>query len=261
MSSDKQEWKEETVSNANKIEREIEILSSGHWNNFQRQYREFWEHAKLISNLFKITKPLLHEDREKLWSEFNSVCEEVKRKQNSEYENRKYKSEQHRDNILSEAERSRPCTVFGFAPPDIEEMKHLGQTLRGAGAMLSKHKSEMFGEHKQECFNRIEEISRIHDAWWDFLKQERSRRHNDFQARVRANLEKNYERHSKASNALDSLRRHADDLRDKIDSAWNDDWKDQAYVWLSEMEDKIKDIEQYLEQIEGWIREDEEKPR
>lgn len=252
---------EKARANAKAIESEIQSISSGHWDWFKRQYKDFWVHARQISEMFKTFKPLRKEDRERLWEKFNNICEEVKRKQNSEYENRKFKSEQHRNSIISEIERARPCSLFGLDPPDVDEMKALGQVLRGAGQMLSKYKSEMYGEHKQECFERIQEIRKIHDAWWESLKQHRSKKVEDFQTRVRVNLERNYERHRKATAALESCRRHADELRDKIASAWNEDWKDKAYVWLSETEDKIRDIERSIEQIEEWIREDEEKLR
>jgi len=250
----------ESKANAKKIAWEIDMLSSGHWDMFQRKYREFWEHAKQISKMFKTMK-LFREDREQLWDKLSNICDDVKRKQNSERENRKFKSEQHRNSIISEIERARPCSLFGLDPPNVDEMKALNQVLRGASKMLSKYKSEMYGEHKQECFERIQEMRKVHDAWWESLKQQRSKRHEDFQARVRANLERNYERHRKATGALESCRRHADELRDKIASAWNNDWKDKAYVWLSETEDKIRDIEQSVERIEKWIREDEEKLR
>ena len=247
--------------NAEAIDSEIGALKSGHWNNFNRVYKDFWAHAREISQMFKTLKPLLQKDRERLWGKFNSICEDAKRKQNSEHEAREFKSEQHRDSILHEAERARPNSLFGFMPPDVEEMKSLGQVLRNAGAMLSKHKTEMYGEHKQECFDRIQEIRHVHDAWWEELKGHKAQKHEDFQARVRANLERNHERHKKATQALESCRRSADRLRDQISSAWNDDWRYKAEGWLSDLEDKIRDIERSIERIEDWIREDEEKLR
>ena len=234
---------EEASANARAIESEIQSLESGHWDWFERQYKDFWDHARHISHMFKTLKPIQREDRERLWEKFSSICEEVKRKQHSEHENRKFKSEQHRNYIIKEAESARPSTLFGFFPPDVQEMKALGGVLRNASSMLSKYKKEMFGEHKQECFERIQEIRHIHDVWWEELKRHRSKRQEEFQQRVRANLEKNYERHRKATDALHRVRNHADDLRDKISSAWNDDFRDRAYGWLSETEDKIRDIE------------------
>jgi len=246
-------------ANAKAIESEIQSISSGHWDWFKRQYKDFWVHARQISEMFKTLKPLRKEDRERLWEKFNSVCEEVKRKQRSENDDRKFKSNQHRKDIISEAERARPCSLFGFDPPDVQEMKALGGVLKSASLMLSKYKDEMFGEHKHECFERIQEIRHIHDLWWQEHNRHRSKRQEEFQERVKSNLEKNYERHRKATDALHRMRNHADDLRDKISSAWNDDFRDRANVWLSEAEDKIRDIEDSIQQIEDWIKEDEAK--
>lgn len=246
------------LANAKAIKCAIQSLAGGHRDWLKRQYKEFWAHARQVSDMFKALKPLRREDRERLWEEFSSVCEEVKRKQHSEHDSRKFKSEQHRGDIIQEAESARPCWLD---TPDVDEMKALGRVLRNAGSMLSKYKEEMFGEHKQECFERIKEIRRIHDAWWEELKRHRSKRQEEFQLKVRGNLEKNYERHRKATVALRRMRNHADDLRDKVNSAWNDDFRDRAYIWLSETEDKIRDIEESIQRIEDWIREDEEKLR
>jgi len=243
------DFDEKAQANAKAIESAIQSLAGGHWDSFKRQYKEFWAHAREVSDMFKTLKPLRHEEREGLWKKFSSVCEEVKSKQQSEHDNRKFKSEQHRSDIIREAESARPCSLFGLDPPDVAEMKALGRVLRNAGTMLSRYKEEMFGEHKQECFERIQEIRRIHDAWWEELKRHHSKKQESFQLRVRANLEKNYERHRKATDALRRMRSHADDLRDKISSAWNDDFRDRAYAWLSETEDKIRDTEESIQRI------------
>ncbi len=256
-----EQYDKKASANAAAIESQIQSLKSGHWNLFKRQYKDFWAHAKQVSQMFKTLKPIRRDDRERLWEMFSAICEKTKRKQHSEHENRKYKSEQNRGYIIKEAESARPCTLFGFSPPDVETMKALGRVLRNASSMLSKYKGEMFGEHKQECFERIREIRHVHDLWWDELKRHRSKRQEDFQRRVKANLESNYERNRKATDALRRMRNHADDLRDKISSAWNDDFRDRAYGWLSETENKIRDIEDSIRRIEDWIREDEEKLR
>jgi hypothetical protein len=96
-----EDLKRQAESNAKTIEREIDRLKIGHWNNFRRQYKEFWEHAKEISNLFKTLKPISKEDRERLWERFSSVCDETKRTQNKEREARKNDSRQKRDLVES----------------------------------------------------------------------------------------------------------------------------------------------------------------
>ena len=255
MSTD---WSEQAQTNASTIKAEIEHLSSGHWDFFKKDYKSFWSHAKRISQLFKQLKPLKKDDREKLWTRFSSVCEEIKQKQQSEHQERVWKSKRHKEDILSEISHAEVNTFFGFDPPDIQEMKRLGQVLKQASKMLSEYKGEMIGEHKQECFNLIQQVRRDHDAWWKDLTKHRDRRHEDFQARVRANLERNYERHRKAAEALRSCERSADELRDKIATAWNDDWASQASGWLADLEDKIRDIQNSIDRIEDWIQEDEE---
>ena len=92
---------EESKLNVSTLQREIENLKSGHWNMFKRQYREFWDHAKQISGMFKTLKPLLPQDREQLWAEFNSICEEVKREKQRESESRITDSKNKRDLVES----------------------------------------------------------------------------------------------------------------------------------------------------------------
>ena len=254
-------WAEKADQNASTLEREIDELSNGHWDMFSRDYRSFWAHAKRISQLFRELKPLRKEDREDLWSRFSSTCDETKKKQQSEHQDRVWKSERLRGDILSEISSAEVNTLFGFDPPDVEEMKRLSQILKRASQMLSDNKREMLGKHKQECFSRIQEVRRSHDAWWADLKRYRDRKHEDFQAKVRANLEKNYERYRKATEALRACERSADELRDKIATAWNDDWASDARGWLSDLEDKIRDIERFIDRIEDWIQEDEAKLR
>jgi FMN-dependent NADH-azoreductase len=336
------EWLQQAKTNAQALESEIGSLQR---HMSEKHYREFWALTKAISEMFKKLKPLRAEDRERLWSIFSTVCEEIKAKQEegrsrsrqladsilakveqaqpsdfilspddlretlkdlgnhlrqagemlsrhkhemlgehkqecfnriqemrathqvywdrvkSSQDQRQSRSRQLANDILSEIEGSRPCDLFGFMPPDVEEMKCLGRKLRDAGQRLSSHKREMFGEHKQECFDRIQEMRKVHDAWWEMLTQHRSQSFEDRQSRIRANIDQNYERHRKAAAALESCRTHADELRNQIASAWNDDWRSRAEGWLAELEDKIRDIESSLERIEEWIREGESRLR
>lgn len=256
------QYDEEAKKNFDTIKYEISVLESNHYKWFlEMKYKDFWAHAKQISEMFKTLKPIKKGDRENLWSKFNSVCDEANRKQTAEYETRNIKSEGHKNEIINEIRRAQPCSLFGFAPPDIQEMKHLGSVLKNAGLMLSKYKTEMLGKHKQECFESIQEMQKEHNAWWESLTGHRSRKREDFQQNVRSNIEKNHERLKKATDALDHCNDHAADLREKIRDAWSDEYRDRAEGWLSEDEDKIKDIEESIQQIENWIREDEEKLR
>jgi len=252
---------DQAVANAKAIESEIQGLETPQSGSPTEDSQRFWAHVRHISEMFKSLKPLLRDDRARLWARFSCLCEEAKERQQKEREALRTVSLSHRDAILIEAEFARPATIFGFDPPDADELKRLGACLHNAGDMLSKCKHEMLGEHKQECFDRIQEIRGLHDIWWEHLRNSRSGKHEDTQQRIRTNLEENYERHRKASDALSRLRNHAEELREQITSAWSDDFRERAETWLSETEDKIRDIEQFLEKVEGWIREGEGKLR
>jgi len=247
--------------NSKILEDEIDTLAAGYWDMFKFQYKPFWEQSNLIFGLFKSLKPLLKEDRERLWERYLDIRNTTKQKQQDEKSNRDFKSRDHRKEIIAEAERAKPCSLFGFAPPDVDEMKRLGNVLRGARRMLSEFKQEMYGEHKQECFERIEDIQKEHDYWWEELKVHRSKKQEEFVCRVQQNLEKNREKHERATDSLRRQRAHADDLRYKIDTAWNEGFISQASEWLSEAESKIEDIEGYVRKLEEWIEEDEAKLR
>lgn len=247
--------------NANLLDSEIRNLENSHWDWGKRIYKDFWNHVKEINVLFKNTKPLLIEDREKLWNKFGNICNEVRIRQNNESLDRKVESNLHFEDIMSLIISSRVNTLFGFDTPDIEEMKRLGNLLKEAGVKLSENKNKMLATHKQECFNEIKEIRREHDAWWEELKRYKQHRKDDFNNKVRDNLDKNHEKHRNATNTLEKLKDHRYQLQNEIDSAWTDNFKDRAYGWLSETEDKICDIEQYIEKLEDWISEDEAKLR
>lgn len=254
-------YDEKADINASLIESEIDDMSRGHWQVvlITRDYAGFWGHAKNISQMFKELKPLRVEDRKRLWEKYSDICDETKQKQDDEYQEKRYKSEDLRKSILAEVSSAEVNDLFGFDPPDVEEMKRLSQVLKSARAMVGDNSEDLLGRHRYECRTAIDEVQRSHDAWWDDLKRHRSQKHEEYQERVRNNLEKNRERLRKATDALDRCNTKADELRDKISSAWNDDWADTARGWLSELEDRISDIEKSIEEIEGWIEEDEGK--
>jgi hypothetical protein len=189
----------------------------------------------------------------------NECWDQVK----GDQEKKRWRSEYLRSDILDDIERTRPCQIAilpaGVGLVTVDELKALGANLKQAGERLHNHKDEMFGEHKQECFKAIQDMREVHQAWWDSSKQQRAQNHEDWIARRRANLEKLYSMHQKATGALAKARAHADELREQIASAWNDDFRERAEGWLAEEEDRIRDIESSVERIEEWIREQEDK--
>jgi len=220
-----------------------------------RNYSQFWEQVTKVSELFKTLKPLAPQDREELWKKFSELCEDVKDEKSSYHENFERRSREYYNTIID---------ILRYAVPhsaNVEELKDHGRYLKQASELLSEHKHDMTFTHKKNCFERIQEIREAMDAWWETVKSERQRRYEKFQASVRANLEKNIERHRKATIFLEHMQEKADDLQSKIDSAWNDEWASKASGWMSEFEDKIRDTEDYIRKLESWIEEDERKLR
>lgn len=80
------------AANLATLDAEIRALDSGHLLEGKRQYKEFFEHAKEVGNLFRTLKPLPHEERERLWMEFSTLCDDVRAQQNIEREELKLAS-------------------------------------------------------------------------------------------------------------------------------------------------------------------------
>jgi hypothetical protein len=267
---------EKAKQNAKRLNSELDRLEGGHRSLFQRDYRSFWAHVKEINELFKSLKPLDKEDRDKLWTRMDTLCKNCKEQQQKEIDNCSFKSGQHKDWIIKQVESCRPLDgimatlSLGLLASNVAEIKDMGKRLREAGQYLSKYKLEMTPEHKAECFERIKDVQHAQDVWWKGYKEShqqhkeqenlsREERQRAFRNRVKTNIEKNKERYAHASEALRKMNASADDLREKISSAYNDSWKDKAYGWLSELEEKIDSTEAHLKRIEEWIKEDEDK--
>lgn len=198
-------------------------------------------------------------ERDEAWQKFYSLRGELARRSKEDKDWRQHISGLHKSQILWKVGNSKPDNFFGFSIVDVEKMKMYGAKLNEAGTMLSENKHEMLGEDKQECFEAIHQMREEHNIWWESLHAEKDKRHSDFKARVKHNLEQNYERLQKAKDALGRFRDQADKLREEIVTAWSEDWRERREGWLAELEDRIIDIEQSILRIETWIEEDETK--
>jgi gas vesicle protein/DNA-binding transcriptional MerR regulator len=222
--------------------------------------RKFSDHKReMIAEHKKACFEALQSMRER----HNECWDRVKENQT----NRRRQSEYLRNDILSDIENARPCELAilpgGIGFVDTDEMKAMSRLLKNAGDRLHNHKEEMFGEHKQECFHAIQEMRKTHDIWWEELRRRLDEHHehkrSGIRERITTNLESNRERLCTAKSNLTKMRASASDLQDKIFSAWNDDYRERAEGWLSDLEDKIENVEEYINRILEWIAEDETK--
>lgn len=223
-----------------------------------RNYSNFWKEVNEIRELFKELTPLAHKDREILWNKYSELCQEVKKEQKENYEYRLGLSNKYYYQI-KELINYAVVSDDAFNVPTIDELKHGAELLKRAGVILHDYKNSMLSEHKNECFDNIQRVREAHDKIWAKIKHEKDRRHEEFEARVKANLAKNYERYNSLTSALERVQSNADKLRGNIDDAWSEDYVARASRWLSESEDQIRDIEKNIGEVEEWIHEDEHR--
>ncbi len=72
--------------NASAIEREIDYLEE---NSSNSDYRNFWNNSKKVVELFRTSKPLLRQDRERMWDKYSGLCKQVKQEMSSRKEEAK----------------------------------------------------------------------------------------------------------------------------------------------------------------------------
>ncbi len=77
------EWYERARRDSDELNAELEALENGHWNLMQRQYREFWQHAKAIAERFRASQ-VLRTDRERLWARYRRICDGARETQDRE---------------------------------------------------------------------------------------------------------------------------------------------------------------------------------
>lgn len=240
---------------------ELENYGLPQWNllDSKSYWTEFWELCDEIKDSFKNVRFPTKDERQVEWERFNNIRSEARNYKKRQYEELESHSSSHRSYIMQRLSSCGPNDLWGLSPEDANSMKELGAELKDIGRYLSKYKSEMTHNDKQDCFEEINEVREAHNLWWEHYKEEKDKRHEEYLYRVRSRIEDNREKLRRANDAADRTRSHIDDLHDKISDAWNDDFRDRAEGWLSEAEDKLNNIEEWIEKLEDWISVDESK--
>jgi len=253
-------WLHNAHANAELLEREIKNLIS-----FTRpirdnrpvitKYQDFWIRAKQITTQFKELKPLAKSDRNLLWKQFNSLCQEVKERQKAEYGTLESLSQGHFNEIMQLAERAAlPSSTMA---PEIHELVERGQALKNAGDQLGRFKHAMIAKHKKACFDKIQKIRKTHDAAWKLVNAGKPKQKSEIPFRARMNLEANYERLKKARNALENFQTGRDHILTFLASGRDPLKIASAKAQLAETEARIRDIGEGIRKLEKWIAEDE----
>ena len=143
-------------ANSSLIENEIENLDSGHWKNmFRRDYKEFWEHSRKISEMFKTLKPISKENRERLWEKFRSICDQAKYQQNDEQLKFNVQSNNKRESIEIKIKEAYYYAKGGKNQDDLSSAKNL---LNEAMDQM-KDGEKMTKEDNNTCYEKWREAN------------------------------------------------------------------------------------------------------
>jgi RecG-like helicase len=240
-------------------------------NQVVYDWRPAWDKAREIQEAFKsgIRYPTVAE-RQNAWTRFNDVRNDLSRRSNADRDSVFTGSKAWRDLIMSEIESARYSklgdVIFFFDPTTAEDMKRMGERLKEAGRRLSENKHQMLREHKDECFQRIQEVRATHDAFWGEYKKAREVRQHEHRqrisevlARVDANISSNHEKKAKAEGALERVEENIAKLHDMLGNARGDEFRERVEGWLSEAVAKRESIQESVRRIGEWIDQDERR--
>lgn len=172
-------------------------------------------------------------------------------------------------------------SVLGLEELDAvhEDLKACSSYMKDAWRLFNDHKRELLPGDKSRAYQELtaaqERLNNAWDRWkaakdefhqrrrqeWEQRRHNREERHRDFVRRVEANIEKLEAKLAKAEDALGRQQNHLSDLRDQYASAWSDSFRDRCSDWIDEAENRIRDIEDSIDRMRGWIDEERSKLR
>lgn len=171
--------------------------------------------------------------------------------------------------------------ALGLEQLDIihNDLKVCSSNMKDAWSLFNESKRDLLPGDKSELYKQLSEAQeRLNLAWdqwkrtkneayeerrraWETRQLEREEKHRNFVARVEANIEKLEAKISKAQDTLERQRYHLSDLYDKQRDAWNDDFREKCSDWIGEAEEKIRSIENSIEQWREWLEQEHDKLR
>ena len=241
----------------------------------RHDWRPVWSLAKMIQEGFdsKVRYPS-HDEHQSAWNRFNELRNLANSRAKDERSWLETKSNDHRNSILG------MCKSLGWTPLEdmtntilflgattIDDMKDRQQRLGQAMKELKERKHEMLAVHKQECFERFQQVKEEQEDFWRRYREAREVNREKFEAgreafrsRVSDNLEKNRSRLEKTQEALTRFREKVADLENKVDDEsasvkWRGIWAE----WLADAKVRMANIEEQVERLENWIDEDKRK--
>lgn len=228
-------------------------------------WAEVWAEVRAIGEVFKRVRYPTREAREEAWDAFQLIVQQIK----ADRDERTYRSER----IASEIRNTAPnvgdggiaggiaelmthmLTGGGLASGE-EDLKYQSDKLREAWALFRDHKDDLLPKDRSEVRAELKKTEEtLNDAWADL----KARKQSAWRERTETNLAKNRDKLAELVEKEARMRERETELEEKISSAWNDDFRERAEGWLSELREKLSSLREHIARVEGWIEEDEDK--
>lgn len=254
---------EDAKENLEQLRAEIRALDTGHVKDGVRNYKEFFEHAKTIGALFKSLKPLPHAEREQLWLEFSTLCDDVRAVQNSEREEQKLASLELRGKLeaqLVEMQQAGPNAKYA---DDFNKLAEQLKTIREEFSGTKEKQSPLIPKDREALWKLWKTAD---DAIWAQRKAVREenyaagKEHMQVCAELAATGDP-FDCHKKIKDlrpwqrGAELAREQRDEIRKSLDLSWE---AAAARIEAGRAERK-KQYEQWTERTSGLLEEWEEK--
>lgn len=221
-------------------------------------YGQIGQLCKDIHSSFRGVRYPTKYDRDQAWEQFCQIRTAIYDRRDREKAAAQSQSSFHRESIMRQIGSARPNF---FDSPDPDLLKQYGANLSEAGRLLSALKERMVNDHKAECFDEIQNVRDELDRWWEILRKKRGEGAHQRRPSAEENLARNRERYRKTADALARTEAFIEDMESKIASAWNDKWADAAADKVQEARRRADDMRSSLDEIQGWIEQDEDRLR
>lgn len=239
----------------------------------RNDWRPVWEAARELQALFD-DRPMFpsREERETAWRRLNELRDEAGRVSREEFEDVKQMSTFYRGHLMSDlSDVAVDPSVFQpldaiLGSATAEDMKQLSLRLNAIQRQFSEWKDKLISVHKQEIFDRIQEVRAMHQRFWtarneawERQKEHREARRTAFVARVQSNIERNRERLAKAESIEERILDNISENHSKLSHARTVEFAARVRSWIENDEGELEGIREHIARVRNWIREDEER--
>lgn len=276
-----------------KVVEEIDELKSmvpgGLFASGKPDWRRIWDQVRTVGASFKGVRFPTRDEHQEAWNRFQSLVNTIKEAQAEErkqWEEKKSRSSQYRDEIITEAEMAKPSGPLGdviltiatgginvaldalLGPFDERkrELQACSEHLRKGWALLKERKGDMLARDRSESYRALREAGeQLNRAWEDYkgerqkayddYRAERQRKHDEWVERVETRIAKLESRKERLTEIIARKEAHLDELHGKLNDAWNDDYRDRVSGWIDEEETKLAELGSQLTDVENWLDE------